>query len=82
VEREETKKKIKKLKRLMEDREKRERKNNLVIKRLRGKGKRVESIQQFLEEEFEVKEGVKNIQIAGGEEREVIITRIDRERKE
>jgi len=31
---------MKKLKRMMEDRERKERKNNLVIKRLKGKGKK------------------------------------------
>jgi len=78
-EREETKKEIKKLKRLMGDRERRERKNNLVIKGLKGKGKKnlIESAQKFLEEEFEVKEGVKEVQIAGGEGREVVIIRMD-----
>jgi len=77
-EREQTKKEVKKLKRLMEDRKRRERKNNLVIKGLRGKGKKnlIESA-EFLEEEFKVKGGVKEVQIAGGEGREVIIIQID-----
>jgi len=53
---------------MMEDRERRERKNNLVIKGLKGKGKKnlIANAQKFLEEEFEVKE----MQIAGGEGRE------------
>jgi len=57
----------------MEDRERRERTNNLVIKGLTGKGRKnlIESVQKFLEEEFEVKGGVKEMQIAGGEGREV-----------
>jgi len=78
-EREETKKEVKKLKGLMEDRERRERKNNLVIKGLRGKGEKnlIESAQKFLEEEFEVKGGVKEVQIAGGEGRELIIIQMD-----
>jgi len=69
----------------MEDRERRERKNNLVIKGLRGKRKKnlIESAQKFLEEEFEVKRGVKEVQIARGEGREVIIIQMDSwERKE
>jgi len=69
----------------MEDRERRERKNNLVIKGLRGKGKKnqIESAQKFLEEEFEIKRGVKEMQIARGEGREVIIIQMDSwERKE
>jgi len=63
----------------MENRERRERKTNLVIKGLKGKGKKnlIESAQKFLEEEFEVKEGVKEVQIAGGEGREVVIIRMD-----
>jgi len=62
-EREETKKEVMKLKRSMENRERRERKNNLIIKGLRRKGKKnlIESAQKFLEEEFEVKEGVREI---------------------
>jgi len=77
--RKETKKEVKKLKRLMEDRKSRERKNNLVIKELRGKGKKnlIESAQKFLEEEFEIKGGVKKVQIARGEGREVIIIQMD-----
>jgi len=70
---------------MMENRERRERKNNLVIKGLKGKGKKnlIESVQKFLEEEFEMKEGVKEMQIAVGEEREVVIIRMDSwERKE
>jgi len=52
---------------MMEDRERRERKNYVVIKGLKGKGKKnlIESTQKFLEEEFEVKEGVKEVHIAG-----------------
>jgi len=67
------------LKKLIEDREKRERKNNLVIKGLKGKGKKnlIESVQKFLKEEFEIKEGVKDVQIVGGKEREVVIIRMD-----
>jgi len=63
----------------MEDRERRERKNNLVIKGLKGRGKKnlIESAQKFLEEEFEVKGGVKEVQIAGREGREVIIIQMD-----
>jgi len=81
MEREETKK-IKKLKRMMEDREKKERKNYLIIKGLKGKGKKnlIEIVQKFLEEEFEVKERVKDAQIAGGERREVVKIRMDRKR--
>jgi len=43
-----------------------ERKNNLVIKGLEGKRKKnlIENAQKFLEKEFEVKEGVKDVQIA------------------
>jgi len=43
---------------MMEDRERRERKNNLIIKGLKGKGKKnlIENAQKFLEEEFEMKE--------------------------
>jgi len=66
----------------MEDRE---RKNKLVIKGLREKGKKnlIESAQKFLEENFEVKGGMKEVQIAGGEGREVIIIQMDSwERKE
>jgi len=68
-EREETKKEIKKAKKMMEDRKRRERKNNLVIKALKRKGKNnlIESVQKFLEKEFEVKEGVKDVQIAAEE---------------
>jgi len=60
---------------LIEDREKKERKNNLLIKGLKRKGKKslMEIAQKFLKEEFEVKEGVKEVQIARGEGREVII---------
>jgi len=48
---------------MMKDRQKKERKNNLVIKGLKGKGKKnlIESAQKFLEEEFEVKERVKEV---------------------
>jgi len=83
--REEAKKEIKKLKRMMEVRERRERKNNLVIKGLKRKGKKnlIESAQKFLEKEFEMKEGVKEMQITGGKEREEIIIQMDSwERKE
>jgi len=70
----------------MEDRERRKkRKNNLVIKGLRGKVKKnlIESAQKFLEEEFEVKGGVKEVQIAGAEGKGVIIIQMDSwERKE
>jgi len=78
-EREEAKIEINKLKRKIEDRERRERKNNLVIKGLKGKGKKnlIENAQKFLKEEFEVREGVKEMQIAGGEGREVVIIRMD-----
>jgi len=85
MEREETKKELKKLKRMLKDREKRERKNNLVIKGLKGKGKKnlTEIAQKFLEVKFEVKEGVKDVQIAEGEGREMVIIRIEGwERKE
>jgi len=84
-EREEAKIEINKLKRKMEDRERRERKHNLVIKGLKGKGKKnlIQNAQKFLKEEFEVKEGMKEMQIAGGEGREVVIIRMDSwERKE
>jgi len=69
---------------MMEDRERRERKNNLVIKGLKGKAKKnlIENAEKFIEEEFEVKEGVKEMQISG-EGREVVIIRMDSwERKE
>jgi len=73
-EREETKKEVKKLKRLMEDREegKEKQPSNQKIKRKREK--EPDSAQKFLEEEFEVKGGVKEVQIAGGE---VIIIQMD-----
>jgi len=63
------------LKRIIEDKEKKKRKNNLVIKELKGKGKKslIETVEKFLEEEFEVKERVKEVQIAAGEGREVVI---------
>jgi len=75
---------MKRFERMMEDRERRERKNNVVIKGLKGKEKKnlMESAQKIVEEEFEEKEGVKDMQITGGEGREIII-RIDNwERKE
>jgi len=59
--------------------------NNLVIKGLKGKEKKnlIDNAQKFLEEEFEVKKGVKEMQIAGGEGREMVIIRMDSwERKE
>jgi len=76
--REETEKEIRKWKRLMEDRERRNKKNNLVIKGLRGKRTKnlIEGAQKFLEEEFDIKEGVKEVPTAGREGREVIIIRI------
>jgi len=63
----------------MEDREKKERRNNLVIKGLKRKRKKnlIKIAQKFLEEEFEIKEGVKEKQIAGGEGREVVIIQVD-----
>jgi len=64
---------------MMEDRDRRDRKNNLVIKGLKGKGKKnlVESAQKFLEKKFKMKEGVKEVQIAGREGREVIIIQMN-----
>jgi len=54
----------------MKDRERRERKNNLVIKGLICKGKKnlIKNAQKLLEEEFKVKVGFKEVQIAEGEE--------------
>jgi len=74
---------MKRFERMIEDREKRERKN-VIMKGLKGKGKKnlMESAQKIVEEEFEEKEGVEDMQIAEGEGREIII-RIDSwERKE
>jgi len=66
---------------MMEDRE---RKNNLIIKGLKGKGKKnlIESVQKFLKEEFEMKERMKDVQIAGREGRKVVIRMDSWERKE
>jgi len=75
-EREQTKKEVKKLIKEIdggqgEEGEEKQSSN----KGLRGKGKKnlIESAQKFLEEQFEVKGGVKEVHIAGGERREVII---------
>jgi len=57
----------------------------LVIKELKGKEKKnlIEIAKKFLEEKFEVKEGIKEAQIAGGEGKEMVIIQMDSwERKE
>jgi len=70
---------------MMGDRERREKKKNLVIKGLKRKGKKnlIERAYNFLEEEFEMKVGVKEVHIAGGVGGKMIIIRMDSwERKE
>jgi len=74
---------MKRFERMIEDRERRERKN-IIMKGLKGKGKKnlMESAQKIVEEEFEEKEGVEDVQIAGGKGREIIIRTDSWERKE
>jgi len=71
---------------MIEDRERRERKNNLVIKRLKGKGKknlRRRECPKICREKIRDERGSKDVQIVGGEGREVVIIRMDSwERKE
>lgn len=67
------------MRRRMEDRERRERRNNLVIRGLKGKGRKelTQTAERFLEEEFGVKEGVKEVRTVGREGREIVVIQME-----
>lgn len=62
----------------MEERERNEKKNNIIIKGIKGERKNLkEMARKFMEEEFEIKEEMKDIKVIWMKGREMIIIQLE-----